>query len=170
MNWRQVPVTVYEKSGIPVPARKATMTLCDLILPYLPISDMKANPVIMLKNSAGRLETEVKSVMNIIESSTENSIVLMDEAFTSTSESDAFDLAKSVLLKLGKVGCKCIFTTHLHRLAADVDEINSAMPAGIKVDNLSAEVVGGRRTYNISRAKPIGNSYAKDIASKYRLL
>lgn len=107
--------------GIPVPARKATMTICDLIQPYLPISDSKSNPVSMMKDSSGRLEIEIKTVMNIIESSTVNSLVLMDEVFTSTSEAGAVELAKSVLKKLGQVGCKCIFTTHLHRLAADTD-------------------------------------------------
>ena len=51
--------------------------------------------------------------------------MLMDEAFTSTSESDAVELAKSALIKLGNTGCKCVFTTHLHRLVADTEEINS---------------------------------------------
>lgn len=156
--------------GIPIPATKATMTVCDFVLPYVPLGDTDANQVDMIKKSAGRLETEVKAVMGIIELATARSLVLMDEAFTSTSESDAVELAKSALIKLGNTGCKCVFTTHLHRLVADTEEINSKMPTGIKVDNLSAEVVEGKRTYRISRTKPQGSSYAKDIASKYGLL
>ena len=69
------------------------------------------------------------------------------------------------------VGCRGIFSTHLHDLAASVDEINAAcLPkGGVKIDNLVAAIQEGSRSFKILRAKPDGKSYARDIAEKYGL-
>ena len=69
-------------------------------------------------------------------------------------------------------GCRVIFSTHLHDLAASVEQINkTCVPkGGVPLDNMVAEVTGdGQRTFRIIRKKPDGKSYAKDIADKYGL-
>ena len=69
------------------------------------------------------------------------------------------------------LGCRGIFSTHLHELAASVPDINerSASLGGIKIDTLVAGIEEGKRSFKIVRAKPDGKSYAKDIADKYGL-
>jgi len=69
------------------------------------------------------------------------------------------------------VGCRGIFCTHLHDLAASVDKINEAcVPnGGVKIDNLVAAIEQGSRSFKILRIKPDGKSYARDIAEKYGL-
>ena len=67
------------------------------------------------------------------------------------------------------VGCRGIFSTHLHELTAMIDEINeiSKNEGGERIDTLVAGMEEGQRSFKIKRQKPDGKSYAKDIADKY---
>ncbi len=70
------------------------------------------------------------------------------------------------------MGCRCLFATHLHELAAEIDRINdeSVAAGGARVDTLVAGIMGeGKRSFKIVRAKPDGKSYARDIAERYGL-
>ena len=70
------------------------------------------------------------------------------------------------------MGCRCIFSTHLHELAAEIDNINTRVrqEGGVPIDTLVAGIEKeGRRSFKILRAKPDGKSYARDIADKYGL-
>ena len=70
------------------------------------------------------------------------------------------------------MGCRCIFSTHLHELASEIDSINERLSAegGVPIDTLVAGIEGeGRRSFRITRTKPDGKSYARDIAAKYGL-
>ena len=72
---------------------------------------------------------------------------------------------------MSMVGCRCLFATHLHELAAEIDRINSDSQkrGGVKIDTLVAGIEEGRRSFKIYRAKPDGKSYARDIADRYGL-
>ena len=62
-----------------------------------------------------------------------------------------------------------MFSTHLHELAAELDGI-AARTGGAPIDTLVAGIEGeGKRSFKITRAKPDGKSYARDIADKYGL-
>jgi DNA mismatch repair ATPase MutS len=77
-----------------------------------------------------------------------------------------------VLGGLARVGCRCLFATHLHELAAEIENINARSRAdgGVAIDTLVAGIVGdGKRSFLITRAKPDGKSYARDIAQSYGL-
>ena len=103
---------------------------------------------------------------------TENSLVLLDESLSSTGSFEASYIAAEVLAGLSRMGCHCIFSTHLHELAAEIDNINAkTRPAGgAPIDTLVAGIEDeGRRSFCILRAKPDGKSYARDIAEKYGL-
>ena len=65
----------------------------------------------------------------------------------------------------------CLFATHLHELAAEIDRINeqAAKQGGVKIDTLVAGIEEGERSFKIYRAKPDGKSYARDIAERYGL-
>ena len=70
------------------------------------------------------------------------------------------------------MGCRCLFSTHLHELAAEIDNINARSKAsgGVAIDTLVAGIKGeGKRSFKITRAKPDGKSYARDIAQRYGL-
>ena len=75
------------------------------------------------------------------------------------------------LAGFSRVGCRCLFSTHLHELAAEIDTINArtAPDGGSRIDTLVAGIEEGKRSFKIRRTKPDGKSYARDIADKYGL-
>ena len=98
--------------------------------------------------------------------------MLLDESLSSTGSFEASYIAAEVLGGLAHVGCRCLFSTHLHELAAEIDNINrrSKESGGVAIDTLVAGIVGeGKRSFRITRAKPDGKSYARDIAQSYGL-
>lgn len=159
------------QAGIPVPAKSAVMCICDAIYTHLPVQDLETKAVKLIKDREGRLENEVKNAMNIVNKLTAGSLFLLDETFASTSSSDAARLSRNLIEKISTAGCKCIFSTHLHELAAMADDINKNVRGkSSKIDTLSVITVDGRRTYEVKRKKLAGSSLADDIAQKYGLV
>ncbi|MBE6679286.1 MAG: hypothetical protein E7598_02045 [Ruminococcaceae bacterium] len=120
----------------------------------------------------GRLGEECARLNEIFEICDDSAIVLLDESLSSTGAYEASYIAAEILLGFSKIGCRTIFSTHLHTLAARVDELNEEACAfsGAKIDTLVAKIADdGTRSFKILRTKPDGKSYAKDIADKYGL-
>lgn len=120
----------------------------------------------------GRLGEECARLGEIFDVVTGESLVLLDESLSSTGSYEASYIAAEVLSGLAHVGCRCLFSTHLHELAAELDRINaqSAAEGGARIDTLVAGIMGeGKRSFKIVRAKPDGKSYARDIAERYGL-
>lgn len=135
------------------------------------MQDTESAAVKLIHENEGRLESEVKNVMTIVRKLTRDSLFLLDETFASTGAADAVRLSRNLIEKICVSGCRCIFSTHLHDLAAMTGEINNDLKSNAsRIDNLSVRTVNGMRTYEILRSKPSGASYADDIAAKYGLL
>ena len=119
----------------------------------------------------GRLGEECARLGEIFDAVTPHSLVLLDESLSSTGSFEASYIAAEVLAGLSQVGCRCLFSTHLHELAAEIDRINreSAENGGARIDTLVAGIEEGKRSFRIVRAKPDGKSYARDIAERYGL-
>lgn len=151
--------------GMPVPAQHAEISPADAIFTHFPTG---ADDTI----DKGRLGEECARLDEIFDCVTEESLVLLDESLSSTGSYEASYIAAEVLAGLALAGCRCLFSTHLHELAAEVDRINaqSAAEGGSRIDTLVAGIEGeGKRSFRIVRAKPDGKSYARDIAEKYGL-
>ncbi len=120
----------------------------------------------------GRLGEECARLNDIFAQCDNGSIVLLDESLSSTGAYEASYIAAEILLGFSKVGCRTLFSTHLHSLAARATELNAEAAAfgGTKIDTLVAKILDdGTRSFKILRQKPDGKSYAKDIAEKYGL-
>ena len=150
--------------GLPVPAEKAVISPADGIFTHFPTG---ADDTI----DKGRLGEECARLGEIFDLITPESLVLLDESLSSTGSFEASYIAAEVLAGLSRVGCRCIFSTHLHELAAEVPAINERMAAegGAPIDTLVAGMEEGQRSFRILRAKPDGKSYARDIAARYGL-
>ncbi len=149
---------------------------------YLPAKSIKISPVDAIYThfptgaedtiDKGRLGEECARLGEIFEEVTAQSLVLLDESLSATGSYEASYIAAEVLRGLSKIGCKCLFSTHLHELAGEIDEINAQIIkfGGGKIDTLVAGIeTHGVRSFKIQRTKPRGKSYAKDIAEKYGL-
>jgi DNA mismatch repair ATPase MutS len=150
--------------GLPVMADEATVSPADGIYTHFPTG---ADDTI----DKGRLGEECARLREILDDVTGESLVLLDESLSSTGAYEASFIASELLCGFAVIGCRGIFSTHLHELAAAVEEINRrARPlSGVRVDNLVAGIEEGRRSFLIKRQKPDGKSYAADIAEKYGL-
>ena len=113
----------------------------------------------------GRLGEECERLSAILNEVTQYSLVLLDETLSSTGSFEGSYIAAEVVSGLSLFGCRCIYSTHMHELAALVDKINAA--SDNKIDTLVAGIDDGERSFKIKREKPDGKSYAKDIALKY---
>jgi DNA mismatch repair ATPase MutS len=151
--------------GMFVPAKCAKISPVDAIYTHFPTG---ADDTI----DKGRLGEECARLGEIFDYVTPNSLVLLDESLSSTGSYEASYIAAEVLGGLAHVGCRCLFSTHLHELAAEIDNINarSLASGGVAIDTLVAGMKGeGKRSFKIMRAKPDGKSYARDIAESYGL-
>ena len=150
--------------GMFVPAAEAVISPADGIFTHFPTgSDDTIDK--------GRLGEECARLMSIFDKISESSLVLLDESLSSTGSYEASYIAAEVLAGLAKFRCRCLFSTHLHELAAEIDSINekSEGEGGGRIDTLVAGIYDGKRSFKIVRAKPDGKSYARDIAEKYGL-
>ena len=151
--------------GMYVPAKEAVLSPVDGIYTHFPTG---ADDTI----DKGRLGEECARLSEILDCVSSNSLVLLDESLSSTGSFEASYIAAEVLSGLAHIGCRCLFSTHLHELAAEIDNINSRSLAsgGVAIDTLVAGMEGeGKRSFKIMCAKPDGKSYARDIAESYGL-
>ena len=150
--------------GMFVPATSASLSPADAIMTHFPTG---AEDTI----EKGRLGEECARLGDIFAKVSEHSLVLLDESLSSTGSYEASYIAAEILRGLSMTGCRCIFSTHLHELAAELDSINRQVTeaGGAPIDTLVAGIEEGQRSFKIHRAKPDGKSYARDIARKYGL-
>ena len=150
--------------GMYLPAKVCEISPADGIFTHFPTG---ADDTI----DKGRLGEECARLGEIFDAVTADSLVLLDESLSSTGSFEASYIAAEVLAGLSQVGCRCLFSTHLHELASEIDRINTeaAENGGVRIDTLVAGIEEGKRSFRIVRAKPDGKSYARDIAERYGL-
>lgn len=151
--------------GLYVPAKSAVISPVDGIYTHFPSSDEN-------NYGKGRLEYECDKLSRILDKIDSDSMILLDEAFSSTSGQEASYIASEVITALGIIGLRGLFVTHIHDLPMKVNEFNSHKDNKSKIDNLVAtmeDVENGKRSYKLTRTTPDGLSYARDIAKKYGL-
>ncbi len=150
--------------GLPVAALSAKLSPVDAIFTHFPT---EAEDTI----DKGRLGEECERLNAIFDKADKYSLVLLDESLSSTGSYEASYIASEVLAGFSLVGCRVLFSTHLHELSAAIPELNRECreKGGVMIDTLVAGIDGSERSFEIARAKPDGRSYARDIAEKYGL-
>ena len=150
--------------GLPVCAENASLSVADGIFTHFPEG---ADDTI----DKGRLGEECARLREIFDALSEYSLVLLDESFSSTGAFEATYIASEILVAFCARRVRGIFSTHLHDLASALDSLNarSLEMGGVRLDTLVAGIEEGKRSFLITRTKPDGKSYARDIAEKYGL-
>lgn len=151
--------------GLPVLAVSATLPVLDGVFLQFP----RVNAKEMIKNEAGRLEEECREISGILDAATGNSLVLLDETFSSTNSKDSVVLASNTVERLSKKGCRAVFSTHIHELVDTVTGDGGAVTLS-GVDLLAAEIRDNVNTYRIVRGRAEKTGDALIIARKYGLL
>lgn len=154
---------VLAQGGVFVPAEEFAFTPVDNIFTHYPADEDKTLDY-------GRLGEECKRFRELFAQCSADSLLLLNETFSTTSFEEGFFIAKDAVRAILKKSTRCIYNTHMHKLAADIDSLNEESAkegAGVKASSLIALSDGGQRSFKVKVAPPQGMSYAKDIAQKY---
>jgi len=150
---------VLAQGGIYVPASEFIFKPADCIYTHFPADEDKTLDL-------GRLGEECVRFKDIYSECTENSLVLLNETFSTTSFEEGYYIARDSVRALLKKQVRAIYNTHMHKLAESVDEMN-AESNGVKASSLIMKNENGKRSFKVEISAPEGSSYAKDIAEKY---
>ena len=132
--------------GCPVPCVSATISDISSVFTHFPRDERF--------DGSGRFVEENNRVKAILESMDENSLVLLNETYSTTNEENAVKMTEKLASELWDKRIFGLYITHQHGLSeTEIPYLN------VLID-LNDE---NRRTYKIARQKSVGGSYAKDI-------
>lgn len=141
--------------GYPVPGRAAQLFLPDRLFTHFEREET-------IQTLMGKLEDELTRIHDILEQATGNSMVIMNESFTSTTLRDALFLGREVLERMMRLDLLCVYVTF-------VDELTSLSKTIVSMSSTVLPDNPAIRTYKVVRKQADGLAYAAALAEKYGL-
>ena len=150
-------LSLMNQSGIQIPAEQGSyLPVFDGI--YSDIGDQQS-----IENSVSTFSSHIKNISKILNFSTPNSLVLLDEIGSSTDPEEGSAIAMAILKNLSEKCVLTIVTTHHRALAIMAEGSNKMRNASFTLDNTTLQP-----TYSMSFGV-IGSSYAMDVAKELGL-
>jgi len=141
--------------GLPVPGGLARLFLPDAIYTHFEREED-------IETLRGKFEDELVRVHQILEEATGDSVIVMNESFSSTSLSDALLVGTEVMRQILELGCLGVYVTF-------VDEIASLGEATVSMVSQIVPQNPAERTFKVVRQPAAGLAYAWALADKYGL-
>jgi DNA mismatch repair ATPase MutS len=141
--------------GLPVPGLDARLFLPDRIFTHFE----REEDIATLR---GKFEDELFRIHEILEQATEDSLLVMNETFGSTTLRDALLVGSEVVRQLIELDVLCVFVTF-------VDELASLSESTVSMMSTVAAEDPAVRTYRVVRKPADGLAYAAALARKYGL-
>ena len=150
---------VLAQGGIFVPAESFRFCPADRVCTHFPADEDKTLDL-------GRLGEECQRFRDMFRDCGKTSLLLLNETFSTTSFEEGYYIARDSVRAILKSGIRTVYNTHMHKLAFELDAINSGEADG-KAVSLIVKSEEGKRSFRVCVAPPEGMSYARDIAVKY---
>ncbi|NQV42876.1 MAG: endonuclease MutS2 [Candidatus Marinimicrobia bacterium] len=144
-------------AGVPVPAAEGSVIpFIDKI--FTDIGDQQS-----LVDDLSTFSAHLSTIIRILDQTTSQSLVLLDELGTGTDPAEGAALARAILESLGAAGVKTVATTHLGDLKVFAHEAENVMNGAMEFDQK-----GLKPTYKFLAGVP-GSSYGFEISKRLGL-
>ncbi len=141
--------------GLPVPARSARLSVCDHIFTHFESGEPSPHV-------DGKLADDLRRIRAILQEATSQSLIILNEIFSSTTLKDARFLGERILERITAKGANAVVVTFIEEWAV-FNEKTVSLVSEVLPDNPS------RRTFKILRQPSGGRSYAMMLARKHGL-
>ena len=141
--------------GLPVPGADVRLFLPDRIFTHFEREED-------IQTHRGKFEDELFRIHEILEQATSDSVLIMNESFSSTTLRDALLVGTAVMRQIVDLEVLCVFVTF-------VDELSRLGPSTVSLMSMVVPEDPAVRTYKVVRKDADGLAYAAAIAQKYGL-
>ena len=141
--------------GFPVPGAAAQLFLPDRVFTHFEREED-------LDGLGGKLDDELIRIHSIFQQASSDSLIVMNELFSSTTLADAIELGTAVLASVIEIGMLGVCVTF-------VDELASLGPQTVSMMSTVAPDDPAVRTFRVVRKPADGLAYAAAVAAQYGL-